>query len=344
MTGRIPESIERVSSGTNIDLSGNDFECPFPQVITGVLAYYGNEFCEQDKRVDDFSGVLEGFYSNGNKRHIGMFSNGEFDGPFRAWFRDGQPWVVYHYKDGSKHGVQRVWASNGQPVSKISYREGLVDGFYLTYKNGKVAGKSCYVLNKKVEGFACIEEDTDLDGVANHEDKCPKTHSMATSDTTGCSQPQLDKSLVATGTISSQDHRDIEDRHSTASAPGQNAAFEPTPAPVRTPSGNRQAPNSGERLALVVHELNSARRMYNDQYELTEVRMDYDNQELNYLFSVRDSVSELDVSMLAMVAKSTYCTASKLELFREENIPAVWIYADSSGEELRIPTWTVDCK
>jgi len=344
LTGRIPESIERISSGTNIDLSGNGFKCPFPQIIRGDLAYYGNEFCEQDKRVDDFSGVLEGFYSNGNKRFIGMFSNGEIDGPFRAWFRDGQPWVVYHYKDGSKHGVQRIWASNGQPVSEVSYREGSLDGFYLRYQNGKIAGKSCYVLNKKVEGLACIQEDTDLDGVANHEDKCPKTPSIATSDTTGCSQHQLDKSLVTTGTKSSKNNRDIEDRHSTASTLEKNAVVELNPVPIRTPSANRQAPNSGEKLALVVHELNSAKRMYNDQYELKEVRMDYDNRELNYIFSVRDSLSELDVSMLAMVAESTYCSASKLELFREENIPAVWIYADSSGEELRIPTWPVDCK
>ena len=108
-------------------------------------------------------------------------------------------------------------------------------------------------------------------------------------------------------------------------------------------STNRQPPTTAERLALLVHEMNSAKRVYNDQYELRQVRMDYEKQELIYLFSVKRSISELDVGALEAGARTTYCTAKNLELFREEEIPALWIYEDSFGDMLEIPTWTSHC-
>ena len=119
-----------------------------------------------------------------------------------------------------------------------------------------------------------------------------------------------------------------------------------TPSESNKTSGlstNRQPPTTAERLALLVHEMNSAKRVYNDQYELRQVRMDYEKQELIYLFSVKRSVSELDVGALEAGARTTYCTAKNLELFREEEIPALWIYEDSFGDTLEIPTWTSHC-
>ena len=71
--------------------------------------------------------------------------------------------------------------------------------------------------------------------------------------------------------------------------------------------------------------------------------MDYEKQELIYLFSVKRSISELDVGALEAGARTTYCTAKNLELFREEEIPALWIYEDSFGDTLEIPTWTSHC-
>ena len=119
-------------------------------------------------------------------------------------------------------------------------------------------------------------------------------------------------------------------------------------APVSTGPGkvstNRQPPTTAERLALLVHEMNSAKRVYNDLYELRQVRMDYEKQELIYLFSLKRPVSELDAGSLEVSARTAYCTANKLKLFREEEIPALWIYEDSFGDRLEIPTWTVHCE
>jgi len=146
---------------------------------------------------------------------------------------------------------------------------------------------------------------------------------------------------------------------SNLSAEGSEAATQtkvrinPSPSktnttPVSTEASdlsiNRQPPTTAERLALLVHEMNSAKRVYNDQYELRQVRMDYEKQELIYLFSIKRSVSELDASAMEVSAKTAYCTAENLELFREEEIPALWIYEDSFGGRLEVATWTVHCE
>jgi len=126
--------------------------------------------------------------------------------------------------------------------------------------------------------------------------------------------------------------------------PDQETASPPPSTAAEKVSTNRQPPTTAERLALLVHEMNSAKRVYNDQYELRQVRMDYEKQELIYHFSTKRSVSELDASALEVGARTTYCTAKNLELFREEEIPALWIYEDSFGDSLEIHTWTVHCE
>lgn len=126
--------------------------------------------------------------------------------------------------------------------------------------------------------------------------------------------------------------------------PPQETATAPVSTGADKVPTNRQQPTTAERLALLVHEMNSAKRIYNDQYELRQVRMDYEKQELIYLFSLKRPVSELDAGSLEVSARTAYCTANKLKLFREEEIPALWIYEDSFGDRLEIPTWTVHCE
>ena len=58
--------------------------------------------------------------------------------------------------------------------------------------------------------------------------------------------------------------------------------------------------------------MNSAKRVFNDQYELREARMDYEKQELIYLLSVKRPVSELDAGSLKVGARKAYCTAGNL--------------------------------
>lgn len=332
-SGEIPQSLaeDMAALGTwGVRIDENDFDCPLNPLVRDIAAEHG-EFCLGDTKSSTFSGQLKADFSNGNQAYLSQFDGGKRVGEQNFWHRNGEIRRTANYSLGKIDGIETTWYPSGNVFTERRYRQGVKHGWHKRWRDdGHQNYEHCYRNGKKIQldvDEACIEA-TLVESEAKASDSAEKLSASNIEVETDEVKHEGTVSAVTTSRVEvdAADYAVIE------------------PAPIRNLSADRKAPSVGERLALVVHELNSARRMYNDQYELTEVRMDYDNQELNYLFSVRNSLSELDVSMLAMVAKSTYCSASKLELFREENIPAVWIYADSSGEELRISTWAVDCE
>lgn len=97
------------------------------------------------------------------------------------------------------------------------------------------------------------------------------------------------------------------------------------------------------RLARIAYELNSNKRSFNALYTLEEVKIDYETQELNYFLKVNSSIDSLDLVSLKASFKQSYCSASKLELFRQNNVDAVWRFKDETGRSLSIKASTADC-
>ena len=98
-----------------------------------------------------------------------------------------------------------------------------------------------------------------------------------------------------------------------------------------------------QRLARIAHELNSNKNSFNALYTLEEVKIDYERQELNYFFTVNSSIDTFDLVSLKATFKQSYCSVSKLELFRQHNIDAVWSFKDRTDRSLVIRTSTADC-
>jgi len=101
--------------------------------------------------------------------------------------------------------------------------------------------------------------------------------------------------------------------------------------------------NNLQRLASIAAELNSNRRQVNADYKLSRVYVDPANFELKYEFMASKSVAALDRRILRISGETAYCRASKLELFREEGMPARWIYLDRDGEKLEFLTKPSNC-
>ncbi|MDB2556794.1 hypothetical protein N9X77_02370 [Luminiphilus sp.] len=98
-----------------------------------------------------------------------------------------------------------------------------------------------------------------------------------------------------------------------------------------------------QRMARIAHELNSNKRSFNALYTLEDVKIDYERQELNYFLKVHSSIDTLDVVSLTAIFKQSYCSAPKLELFRQNYVDAVWRFKDKTDRSLSIKASTADC-
>ena len=54
-------------------------------------------------------------------------------------------------------------------------------------------------------------------------------------------------------------------------------------------------------------------------------------------------LSELDTSVIKVAANNAYCSSSRLKPFRDEDMPARWLYVDTNDEVFEVETSTAEC-
>ena len=127
------------------------------------------------------------------------------------------------------------------------------------------------------------------------------------------------------------------DRASEAAPPAKTTQVRSVKSTVK------KVDTANQRMARIAHELNSNKRSFNALYTLEDVKIDYEKQQLNYFFKVNSSIDSLDLVSLAATFKQSYCSAPKLQLFRENNVDAVWRFKDKSDRALFLKASTADC-
>lgn len=122
------------------------------------------------------------------------------------------------------------------------------------------------------------------------------------------------------------------------------------PAPADKPRASAALPRSVTKqrsqlteLALIAADLNTNRRQLNYNYRLDKVRVDPNKFELVYEFTAMVPIRELDTSVLSVANQTAYCSSSKLNPFRDENMPARWSYVDAEDQTFEVVTAVSDC-
>ena len=312
----------RADNSAYYRLLGNDFDCPQPLAIGDIFAAHG-EFCVAGKRSRGYSGQLTANYSNGKKLYESGFIDGKRHGIGRYWFDNGQLFLEWQWDRGKREGFTKVWYSSGQIKYEIPFAKGRKHGLRREWDSaGQEKPQECWIDGKKAELELC---DSLIAVTRSANDDLGGARTLA-------SETDSEESV---GSVTA-------DRSTTPTAADTN------PRESLTDSENGQATRGSEsinsELAAIVAELNKSKRTVNDEYELSSVSMGEVKRELIYEFDVKTSISDLNEPLLTTVAKSVYCSAEKLQIFRDNNIPAVWIYTDRSASSMLIRTETYDCE
>ena len=265
-SGEFPSAVaNHLASVEEVNISGNQFDCPVPLVIRDALAS-GKEFCAGDTPQNIYDGWLEGKYTQGPPEYAtsqlaykSYFDNGLREGMHQRWHPTGQLMHEAEYSAGKKDGIWRWWDRNGRKTREATYRNNKLHGIDVMLKNGEL-NEDCYRNGIKIKlnpGERCLET------------LAFKYGTNIPSSTEDSSEPRRQPLK--------NNYNDEKDRPAVSAIKADTTLSDfaiTKPNPIRTPSTDRKSPSVGERLALVVHELNSAKRMYNDRYELKEVQMD----------------------------------------------------------------------
>ena len=123
---------------------------------------------------------------------------------------------------------------------------------------------------------------------------------------------------------------------------GQIEAPNRTVKPANEPVPSRPRSDM-QKLALIAAELNGGSRQINFNYRLERVRVEPAAYELIYEFFATKPIKELDTNIIKVANQASYCSASKLQPFREAKMPARWVYVDSSDDTIEMITRESDC-
>jgi len=90
-----------------------------------------------------FTGKVEDFYANGQKRSEATYKNGKYHGLLSLWYENGQMREEGNYKDGKKVSTV-VWNLNGERCPLTNLKDG--NGVVARYRNN---GQKAYEANYK---------------------------------------------------------------------------------------------------------------------------------------------------------------------------------------------------
>ena len=302
------------------NFSGNDFSCPMPAGVADIFAQKG-EFCVTGRKSDSYTGQLTASYENDQIAFVASFVSGNRVGGYRRWYENGNLRIDANYESGKLVGVAHYYRQDGSLEQEASYLDGSRHGFQNKYdRDGAVSSTDCYIRGRKKPSADC--------------DALTLVHDQGV----GSVAPAISQPAKSSVTDGESETLPV----SPQKPPAQPASSKLTAGD--TPSEATDAARVERQLSETVRQLNSGKRMYNDQYTLTEVSLDTQEGRLIYEFDVKTSISDLNEPLLTTVAKSVYCSAEKLKIFRDNNIPAVWMYTDRSASSIIIRTETYDCE
>lgn len=81
------------------------------------------EFCVDEEGrefKENFSGVVKGFYKNGNIKDSFNLTNGVIDGTFISYYENGKERSLNNYRSGEQVGEQKLWYEDGTLKNKIT--------------------------------------------------------------------------------------------------------------------------------------------------------------------------------------------------------------------------------
>jgi len=94
--------------------------------------------------------AYESFYTNGKRRCVKNYVNGNLDGECISYYQTGNPESKENYIDGKLNGLCEWYRKNGEIECRSNYVEGMLDGlFEWFYPSGNVKFREYYREDKK---------------------------------------------------------------------------------------------------------------------------------------------------------------------------------------------------
>ncbi|MDA8828057.1 hypothetical protein N9N82_11945 [Luminiphilus sp.] len=283
------------------NFSNNHFSCPFPEGVVDIFAQRG-EFCIDGQVTKIFSGPMKGNHENGKPAFSGSFVEGKRDGAYKRWFRNGNVREESFFASGKLQGLGRFFYESGSIRTLTNYLSDRRHGKQISYAtDGSIQKVKCFGNGKSIPMKDCEEQSTTA-GKSQQDAKKSRTTQQPSNQ--GASGKNTSDALTGTPTV----------------------PIEKKPITAVNSSGKKSELSIGEKLSLLVHDLNSQRRTYNQAYALENVKMDFDADHLVYKFTLGDEGLYITEETLQASARAAYCNSSKMIMFRQEGIGSVWEY------------------
>lgn len=134
----------------NMDLSGDFMFHVTDYYLSGQVQMTGTY---RSIRPDDREGTFTWFYANGQKQQECQYKNNQFHGLFQEWYENGQNKTRQNFNENIPDGPWKTWRQDGTPQLDAQYSKGEKHGFFIThYANGQIARKDLYDQGKFIEG------------------------------------------------------------------------------------------------------------------------------------------------------------------------------------------------
>ena len=103
-----------------------------------------NGYFEKNQEVG-YTGKVFEKHPNGQIKTLGKLIKGKWDGVVNHWYSDGQKDRETNFKDGKENGLETLWYKNGQKMKEVNWKDGYMDGLWTYwYENGQKAGEVTY--------------------------------------------------------------------------------------------------------------------------------------------------------------------------------------------------------
>ena len=97
---------------------------------------------------EPFTGVVIGYYDNGNKAEITTLKEGRRNGAWSQWWNNGKKKEEMNYKDGKVEGLWTIWWKNGQKRQESTWsgrKEGSREEW--DFQGNKISGQNVEVVD-----------------------------------------------------------------------------------------------------------------------------------------------------------------------------------------------------
>ena len=124
------------------------------RVITSDKMQNRNGISYEVNQTTPFTGLLQDFYSNGQKDTEGSYKDGKEDGIYTRWYKNGQKKLEINFKNGKFQGVTTAWHKNGQKKSEGNFKDGKLHGVATTWDENGQMRQEVNVKDGKLHGVA----------------------------------------------------------------------------------------------------------------------------------------------------------------------------------------------